>query len=146
PAAIVPISGNADPDDLCNLKDMPVWAFHGDDDPPGQVPPDGTNDQGRSGTYILVDALNNCPQKTVTARLTKFFFKGHHRDVWDNIYDQSSGYDIYEWMLRHVKGDNSNIAPFIHLNQSDQTYLWDGEPMIIKLQFEAFDTDGDPLT
>src|SRR5690606_1168449 len=50
PAAIVPISGNSMPDDLCNIKDIPVWAFHGDID--RQVETNGINSQGRSGTYI----------------------------------------------------------------------------------------------
>jgi predicted peptidase len=28
-AAIAPICGGGDPTDACNLKDLPVWAFHG---------------------------------------------------------------------------------------------------------------------
>lgn len=145
PAAIVPISGNAMPDELCNIKDIPVWAFHGDID--GQVEPDGINSQGRSGTYILVDVLNNCPGKTYTAKLTKMLFKGHDPDgsAWDPILDLSSGYDIYEWMLRHTKEQHDNVAPVVSINQSDQRYSWGGEPMVMKFSLEAFDSNGDLL-
>lgn len=142
PAAIVPISGNAMPDDLCNIKDIPVWAFHGDLD--GQVRPDGINAQGRSGTYILIDVLNNCPDKKYTANLTKMLYKTH--EGWEEVLDLSSGYDIYEWMLRHTKGQHDNIAPVILLNQSDQKYFWEGESMILKFSAEAFDSNGDLLT
>lgn len=142
PAAIVPISGNAMPDELCNIKDIPVWAFHGDLD--GQVRPDGINAQGRSGTYILIDVLNNCPDKKYTANLTKMLYKAH--EGWDEVLDLSGGYDIYEWMLRHTRGVNNNVAPSILLNQSDQKYLWEGEPMTMRFSAEAFDSNGDPLT
>jgi hypothetical protein len=59
-AAIVPVGGYIDypfnvPKNICDLKDMPVWAFHGADDPNIPV----------NAQQMLVDALKTCGNDTV---------------------------------------------------------------------------------
>ncbi|TLY99115.1 MAG: phospholipase, partial [Gammaproteobacteria bacterium] len=62
-AAIAPVCGLWDPADACRLKDVPVWAFHGAQDP--VVPLEG--DQG------MIDAIKACGGD---ARLTVYLYTG----------------------------------------------------------------------
>ena len=70
-AAIAPVCGLWDPADACRLKDVPVWAFHGAQDP--VVPLDG--DQ------VMIDAIKACGGD---ARLTVYLYTGH--DSWNQAY------------------------------------------------------------
>ena len=70
-AAIAPVCGLWDPGDACRLKDVPVWAFHGAQDP--VVPLDG--DQA------MIDAIKACGGD---ARLTVYLYTGH--DSWNQAY------------------------------------------------------------
>jgi predicted peptidase len=89
-AALVPISGYAAypfaiPENICDLKDMPVWVFHGERDP--FVPAEDAQK--------LVEALNACggkAQLTLSDRMKN--------DVHYNVY---ANQEIYDWLLKQSR-------------------------------------------
>jgi predicted peptidase len=81
-AAIIPISGGGTPSNACVLKNMPVWAFHNDNDPTVNVV------ESRN----MVNALKACGSKVLT--YTETVSKQH--DAWTKAYADSS---LYTWML-----------------------------------------------
>lgn len=89
-AAIVPISGTGSSREICAMREVAVWAFHGEQD----------KDEPVSHERRLVDALNACqPPPIEPARLTIYPGAGHQ--VWSRTYDGSAGNDIYAWLLAH---------------------------------------------
>lgn len=80
-AAIAPVSGRGDPVSACRLKDMPVWAFHGDRD--DVVEPEGS--------FAMVQAIRACGGDP---RLTIYPATGH--DGWTPTYDDPA---LYRWLL-----------------------------------------------
>ncbi|MEO8017966.1 MAG: prolyl oligopeptidase family serine peptidase [Pseudomonadota bacterium] len=80
-AAIVPMSGRWDTEDACRLKDVPVWAFHGELD--DAVP--------LAGDSAMVDAVNRCGGQ---AKLTVFPGEGH--EIWEHAYADPA---LYAWLL-----------------------------------------------
>lgn len=87
-AAVVPIAGAGNTGQACAMRDVPVWAFHGD--------ADGTVDV--SGSVNMINALNACsPGPSVTPKLTIYPGVGH--DSWTRTYDGSAGHDIFTWLL-----------------------------------------------
>lgn len=90
-AAVVPIAGGGSTGTaICTMRDVPVWAFHGD--------ADGTVNM--SGTVNSVNALNACsPAPSVAPTLTIYPGVGH--DSWSRTYDGSAGHDIYAWLLQY---------------------------------------------
>ncbi len=92
-AAIVPISGGTYPflgypDAVTRIKDVPVWAFHGEDDDVLPV----------ALTRILVDTLI---KSDGNVKYTYYENTGH--DAWTRTY---SSMDIYHWLLRQEKTTN----------------------------------------
>jgi hypothetical protein len=89
--AIVPIAGDgrgAWARSMCQLGNVPIWAFHGDADP--TVDPQGS-------IQPLTD-LMTCPAPPrQEVKLTIYPGVGH--DSWTRTYDLSAGNDIYSWML-----------------------------------------------
>lgn len=86
-AAIVPVCGGGDIQFAGNLKDIPVWAFHGESD--NVVP--------AKRTVEMVEAVNI---KGGSARMTIYPGVGH--DSWINAYAEK---DLYTWLLSHTKND-----------------------------------------
>lgn len=84
-AAIAPVSGRGDPISACRLKDMPVWAFHGDKD--DVVEPEGS--------FNMVQAIRGCGGDP---RLTIYPGTGH--DGWTPTYDDPA---LYRWLLEQRK-------------------------------------------
>ena len=84
-AAIAPVSGWASPQKACNLRNVPVWAFHGAKD--RAVPPKRSEE--------MVDAVKGCGGD---AKLTLYPDLGH--DCWTVTYDNK---DLYDWFLEHRK-------------------------------------------
>ncbi|HKJ38002.1 MAG TPA: alpha/beta fold hydrolase [Anaerolineales bacterium] len=89
-AAIVPIAGGyteqAPPDNICTLKDLPIWIFHGDADT--QVEP--------FYSQVLVDALQACGGNPIFT----LYPDTSHISTWDKAYADSS---LYEWLLSQKK-------------------------------------------
>lgn len=81
--AVVPICGGGDVETACNLKSMPIWAFHGEQD--SVVPLSTTQD--------MVDAVNECGGD---ARLTVYPDLQH--DSWTATYANP---EVYDWLLSH---------------------------------------------
>ena len=82
-AAIAPVCGAWNPQVACRLKDVPVWAFHGANDP--IVPT--AEDQA------MIDAINECHGN---ARITIFPDVGH--DAWTPAYADPQ---LFTWLLEH---------------------------------------------
>ncbi len=84
-AAIVPICGGGMTFIVHNLKDMPVWAFHGAKDP--AVP--------LKESQRMVNAVNVSGGE---AKLTVYPNAGH--DSWTRTYDDP---ELYKWLLKHKR-------------------------------------------
>lgn len=133
-AALVPFSGNAPVNNICTLKGVAVWAFHGQAD--GLIPPTGGGD--RKGSKTVVEALNNCAKPPyLPAYLTLFEAKGHNG--WDQVYDRTSGYDIYEWLLSLRKNVSTNYTPMVNLG-ADKSFLIPKHPL--RMHSFAYDPNG----
>jgi predicted peptidase len=85
-AAVAPICGAYDPQDALQLKDLPIWAFHGEVDP--IVP--------LEGSVNMIDALKKVG--STEAKLTTYPGVGHNS--WDKAYGTA---ELYQWFLAHVK-------------------------------------------
>lgn len=91
-AAVVPIAGGytfsstSAPENICGLKNLPIWAFHGklDEAVPFEL------------SQILVDALKTCSGK---ARLT-LYPDGDHHASWTRAYADPA---LWEWLLAQRK-------------------------------------------
>jgi predicted esterase len=94
-AAAVPIAGyglGAVGEAGCDLGKVPIWAFHGAQDP----------DVAIEGDVYPLTFLNSCSDPApVDARLTVYKLGFHN--VWDETYGLGAGYDIYSWLLSHSK-------------------------------------------
>ena len=84
-AAIMPICGTG----ICwcagNLRDMPVWVFHGDADTTVPI----------QESYSMVEWLKICGGNV---KLT--VYEGYEHDCWTDTYHRE---DVYEWLLSHTK-------------------------------------------
>ncbi|MEW5745224.1 MAG: prolyl oligopeptidase family serine peptidase [Nitrospirota bacterium] len=82
-AALAPICGGGDPDEVCRIKHLPVWAFHGARD---RVVPLSESEE-------MVNALRSCGG---TVRFTVYPDAGH--DAWTVTYNNP---ELYAWLLQH---------------------------------------------
>ncbi len=87
-AAIAPVCGGGYPYYTYELKNTPVWAFHGDSDDVIPV----------QKTVEMVEAVN---ANGGSARVTIYPGIGH--DSWVNAYKEE---ELYKWMLSHSKKNN----------------------------------------
>lgn len=80
-AAIIPICGGGMNWNVGRLVNVPVWAFHGDDDP----------------TVYLCESemmINRLKEWGASPRLTVYHGVGHN--AWDPTF---SNYEVFEWLL-----------------------------------------------
>jgi predicted peptidase len=90
--AIAPIAGGASqssdpvPDDICTLKNLPIWVFHGEADLVVRPELD----------KAVVSALESCGNDI---KFTLYPDAGH-KDTWILAYADSA---LYEWFLEHSK-------------------------------------------
>ncbi len=82
-AAIAPVCGGGDPDRVCAIAHVPVWAFHGALD--DRVP--------LARSEEMVEALRRCGGDV---RLTVYPEAGH--DSWTATYANP---ELYAWLLSH---------------------------------------------
>ena len=85
-SAIIPICGGMDIKnffDILNLKDLPIWLFHGDKD---EVIPL----ENSQSIYKVLKPVNKNIKLTV--------YKGVDHNSWDRAYDDN---ELYKWMLSH---------------------------------------------
>lgn len=84
-AAVAPVSGWGLEDLASSLKDVPVWAFHGADDP-----------------YVPLDwdqrMVNEVNKTGGHAKLTVYPGKGHN--VWPETFGNQ---ELYDWFLEHKR-------------------------------------------
>lgn len=106
-AAVVPICGGGNTNQAQNFVNIPVWAFHGEDD--STVLPEKSID--------MIEAIN-ATGPIEQARITLYPGIGHNS--WDFTYEgtgmgkEDSEYDsfnetIYSWMFRHQKVDQDSL-------------------------------------
>lgn len=86
-AAVAPICGWSVASRACKLKDLPVWAFHGDADEVVPV----------EGSRAMVEVVRACGGQ---ARLTIYPGVGH--DSWTPTYADPA---LYAWFLEHRRSD-----------------------------------------
>ncbi|HPE95391.1 MAG TPA: dienelactone hydrolase family protein [Bacillota bacterium] len=80
-AAAVPVCGGAFPEDAEKIKDVPIWAFHGDSD--SCVPVENTRN--------IVDAL-----RAIGSDVKYTEYPGCDHNCWDNAYSDMA---MYEWLF-----------------------------------------------
>lgn len=126
-AALVPIAGALDSTRACQVKDIPLWIFH------------GTDDDVVAPVYMSAAARNisACsPKGKYTPRTTILYAQRH--EGWNQIYNGSSGFDIYRWMMSFKKGDNVNVPPYVNAGEDINTVMGSR----ICLYADCFDSDG----
>ena len=87
-AAVAPVCGGGKPEDASKLTDVPIWAFHGDQD--RAVP--------FSKSVEMVDAIKAAGGTKV--RFTTLEHIGHN--CWSAVYATP---ELYNWMKQQVKKD-----------------------------------------
>lgn len=85
-AAIAPISGAANPSIAPKIKDIPIWATHGDHD-------QSVNIEGEKPLIAELQKLG--------ADVKYDIIPGGEHDVWTPVYQSHA---LYDWLLRHHKG------------------------------------------
>jgi predicted esterase len=100
-AALNPISGKSDQTKACLLKNIPVWAFHGEND--ALVP--------NKFSIDMVNAIKAC-NGTYKPRLNLMYTKSH--EGWNELYNGIGGYNLYAWFLKFKKGSTANITPYVN--------------------------------
>ena|GEM_PF-1370866 len=93
-AAIVPISFTSTPQNdanVCNLKPLPIWAFHGGQDTPGRP------------TNLKTHLDTKCaPPGESKMRVTIYPNGGHNGSTWDTAY---ATLELYDWLLQQRISD-----------------------------------------
>jgi predicted esterase len=127
-AAIIPMGGKGAKSDACNVKDVPIWAFHGQDDP--LVP-------SRFSTDMVQAILDCSSQGKYKPQLNLNNSMGH--EIWNPLFTGTGGYNIYDWLLSFTKGSDANKNPFVFAGNDRRVKLRTGP---IYLYGEYFDNDG----
>lgn len=84
-AAIAPVCGGGDVQFARELKNTPVWAFHGEEDPVVPV----------KRTIEMVEAV-----KAIGGTVRMTIYPGVGHDSWVNAYSEE---ELYSWLLEHVR-------------------------------------------
>ena len=128
-AALLPFSGRSDLTQACPIKNIPIWSFHGDGD--DVAAPEYSID--------MINAVKACePPGVYNPRLNILHARNHNG--WNEVYNGTSGYKIYEWLLTFRKSDDSNKAPFVNAGP-DRRIKYRTAPLHTIGDF--FDSDGE---
>lgn len=84
-AAIAPVCGWGDPRRASNLKNMPIWAFHGAQDDVVKI----------QESQVMVDAIRACG-----GNISFTIYPDAKHDAWTETYANP---ELYAWLLRHKK-------------------------------------------
>lgn len=84
-AAVAPVCGGGNPEQVCRIKELPVWNFHGAQDP---IVPLAASEQ-------MIYALEDCG---TDVRFTVYPEVGH--DAWEPAYNNP---ELYSWFLQHKR-------------------------------------------
>ena len=90
-AAIVPICGGGMYWNAARLKNVPIWAFHGDSDPVVD----------KTESVKMVEAVKACGG---SAKLKIYENCGH--DAWSETYGNT---EVYAWLLKNCKTEYTNV-------------------------------------
>lgn len=128
-AAMVPIAGRTDTvmSQACKFANIPTWLFHGTDD--SQINP--------QQPILMRDKANACPGRLYNMKVDMLPAKRH--DIWNELYDHSTGHMIFDWMLQFSKNDNANKIPYVNAGM-DKKLLHRSDPL--QLYGDWFDWDG----
>jgi hypothetical protein len=127
-AALLPMGGQSPYAKACALKDVPIWAFHGENDVFVRT----------RFTTDMVKAITECqPAGKYIPHVN--VCKSMEHEVWDQIFNLKGGYDVYSWLLRFRKGDTSNVAPIVSAGVRKKLTTTE-EPVYITADY--FDSDG----
>ena len=90
-AALAPVSGFmgypfAVPENICDLKDMPIWAFHGEDET--EIP--------LNAEQMLVDALKACGSKNIQFTI----YPDVSYEIYLTVFENRN---LYTWLLEQSK-------------------------------------------
>jgi len=91
-AAAIPICGGGDPSMARILKDIPIWAFHGDKDK--AVPPSGSQD--------MVSAIRKAGGSQVNLTMYQGVGHGSYMKAWREP-------ELIDWVFKQKKLDNKAI-------------------------------------
>jgi poly(3-hydroxybutyrate) depolymerase len=136
-AAAVVFAGNGLLADVCNSSQVPIRAFHGDQD--GLIPISGSNDMEYYGPIDMMAALEQCNPAPWTNPLVTVI-EGYKHNVWAGTFDKTNGYDIYEYFLNFTRGDFSNVSPYVTAGDEYRKILLPPDEFVIN--GNAFDYDG----
>src|SRR5579875_3676262 len=84
-AALVPICGWGDPDDVPAIAHIPMWVFQGSQDEPGLV----------ANAHAMIQALSRAGG---TPRYTELPNEGHF--IWEQVFSRP---DLFDWLLQQRK-------------------------------------------
>lgn len=87
-AAVAPVCGGDDPKNAEKIKDIPIWAFHGDAD---RVVP-------ISGSQKMVDAIKNAGGSKIEFTV----YEGVGHDSWTETYSND---ELYGWFLKQRRSE-----------------------------------------
>jgi predicted esterase len=127
-AALLPISGKSRPEKACVVKNIPVWAFHGESDALVNA----------QFSIDMINAINACsPAGIYKPRLSLLYTRGH--EGWNEIYNGTNGYKVYDWLLKFKKNNAANKLPYVDAGP-DHNILLRTKPLT--LVGDYFDFDG----
>jgi poly(3-hydroxybutyrate) depolymerase len=127
-AALLPLGGQSPSAKACALKDVPIWAFHGENDVFVRT----------RFTTDMVNAISECqPAGKYIPHAN--ICKSMEHEVWDQVFNMKGGYDVYSWLLSFRKGDTSNVAPFVTAGVKRKLKITE-DPVYITADY--FDSDG----
>jgi len=92
-AAVVPICGGGDPDDVQCIKDLPIWVFHGAKDEAVPV----------QRSMEMVEAL-----KKIGGNVKFTVYPEAHHDSWTQAYATP---ELYDWLLQQRRNSTGNGPP-----------------------------------
>ena len=95
-AAAVPVCGGGDYRKAEVIKDMPIWTFHGDQDP--TVP--------YTGTEKIVESLKAAGSTTI--KYNKL--EGQRHDIWSGVYANTI---MWNWMYSQQKSEPVETQPIV---------------------------------